>query len=539
MGGVSLTNWTQADADRILAGGNAREHKELMAHWRISDQSVNRDSSDQDVRAFIRAEYVEKKWARSREGSSYGGGGNHLGTSLSDEESVRKLVAMFPELIESQAAQLLNEHGSIDAAAAHVSHKNEPDRERGRDGRNSSKSRGVSKSRRGTSRKSRKASRNSDSDGGSPNGNQNFSEQNFSQPLGTAGMLGMAAHGEISTFNAVRPNMQGAGIGGAYGGSFGSQAQLNHFGSMPGIPGQFPNPQQGQFTGMWSPPASSAGPYGCMQSPTTSVGQQADQFGSMQGQLGGMTGMQGLQSQQAFPVSPPYDQMPFGGIPGQQHSAIPGQQHSDAASSWQQAPAANNWQQEQMSMSIRPNSGSWNAGGQHQFQHQLSTGTMMPSSQPQGLGLQHPFDFHSSNGPGGGRVPATCDFPPNQSMYNGWGHHQHHQQQQRQQMQNQLQQQFQHMQQLQQQLEQLQQQQDQRRQQHQQQQLMRPPATQPSLGAPHAPLTSQWGPPPGTMQPDGFLGPPQSTQMMGALHGSNPFASFGQQPTPGFPVETR
>ena len=60
--GVKMTSWKDADADRICNGGNVREREELCGKWNGADLAVTADSEDKEVRNFIEAKYVEKRW---------------------------------------------------------------------------------------------------------------------------------------------------------------------------------------------------------------------------------------------------------------------------------------------------------------------------------------------------------------------------------------------------------------------------------------------------------------------------------------------
>lgn len=126
--GISATNWTAADADKICNGGNRKERDELCGGWDGSELAVNPDSADRDVKKFIQAKYVDKKWAtgsggggsRGSKPSSGGGGGGGAGQSSSsrqpDPGEAKKFAGMFGDLTEDKAAELLKKYGSIEEA---------------------------------------------------------------------------------------------------------------------------------------------------------------------------------------------------------------------------------------------------------------------------------------------------------------------------------------------------------------------------------------------------------------------------------------
>eukprot|EP00929_Paragymnodinium_shiwhaense_P085341 TRINITY_DN4574_c0_g1_i1.p1 TRINITY_DN4574_c0_g1~~TRINITY_DN4574_c0_g1_i1.p1 ORF type:complete len:516 (+),score=169.67 TRINITY_DN4574_c0_g1_i1:178-1725(+) len=126
--GITMTNWTAADADKICGGGNAKEKQEMQAKWDGVELAVNRDSDDAAVRKFIQAKYIDKKWQ-----GKGGGGGGHISSSSrhhggdkhhhhqhssggSQEHMAKQLSSMIGELSQAQAAELIAKHGSVEAA---------------------------------------------------------------------------------------------------------------------------------------------------------------------------------------------------------------------------------------------------------------------------------------------------------------------------------------------------------------------------------------------------------------------------------------
>jgi len=312
--GISMTNWNEADAEKICNGGNRREREELCGAWDGNELAVNADSPDSAVRKFVHAKYVDKKWAVSggtsrggsgrhhhshHEGQSHHGhdgghgrSGRHGGGSRGDSDEAKQLASMLPDVTEARAAELIAQHGSLNAAMDAYFNSSLPNDTHSSSAPSKPPLAGSKKSGKRRSSSSRRHPRHSEDnftamDEPSPTQARSLSSMRLSglpvadappAPLGEAspgrvhglaGMVGMAARGEL-------------------GGEF--DMGMGQFGS---APGQCPGGMQHGYQQGWGQPGSaghcgpggpcggqgmcgSMGPGGACQS----------QFHSAPGQLG-------------------------------------------------------------------------------------------------------------------------------------------------------------------------------------------------------------------------------------------------------------
>lgn len=132
-----MTNWCEADADKICKGGNRKDADVYLAKWDGKELAVSVGEENVTViRAFIEAKYVEKKWeghgggsrhkSGSKDGSSGGKDHHHHHSSSSsgghsNNKEAENLANMFTDLGINEARDLISQHGSVDAAAeAHM-----------------------------------------------------------------------------------------------------------------------------------------------------------------------------------------------------------------------------------------------------------------------------------------------------------------------------------------------------------------------------------------------------------------------------------
>jgi len=273
--GITMTNWTASDADKICSGGNRKEREELCGSWDGKELAVNSDSGDREVKKFIQAKYVDKKWAtgggggRSSSGgyssgggrSSSGGGGGGKGSA--DPAEAKKFASMFGDLTETRAAELLAQHGSIEEALEPYLNSLGSD-----DPPPSSKS-GKS-SKKSEKKKSHKHHEPEEDEETSFNGGGFSSFQTLDvappslgqaapdQVHGMAGMVGMAARGQIDAGMAGgQPSYSGSQAQGS-GGQFNTAPQQS-FQMGSGWGGQNAQTQQGGWGQNRSMPPSTMG----------------------------------------------------------------------------------------------------------------------------------------------------------------------------------------------------------------------------------------------------------------------------------------
>lgn len=132
--GVTMTNWSAADAEKICNGGNTRERQELCAGWNGADLVIDTDSPDNDVRRFIGAKYVEKRWAgRGGASGSSSRAVNNVSSSKGNVlETAKRVASMFHDLTEARAIELIEKFGSAEEAIEqHLAGQAEPEAQRG------------------------------------------------------------------------------------------------------------------------------------------------------------------------------------------------------------------------------------------------------------------------------------------------------------------------------------------------------------------------------------------------------------------------
>eukprot|EP00401_Gymnodinium_catenatum_P026998 CAMPEP_0117467746 /NCGR_PEP_ID=MMETSP0784-20121206/5817_1 /TAXON_ID=39447 /ORGANISM="" /LENGTH=459 /DNA_ID=CAMNT_0005261729 /DNA_START=139 /DNA_END=1518 /DNA_ORIENTATION=+ len=395
-----MTNWSMADADKICSGGNVKEKEELEATWDGSELAVDRDSDDGKVRRFIQAKYTDKRWAGRGDGSrrsgSYAhtaGGGRKTssvaiqGGGFDVKEAARKVASMFPDLTEANAVELVNKHGSVEAAVEAYLMESQP--EKTPTGRGSRSAPGGGRSHKSTSSKRLSSSRRSsktnaqeetwaDAKVGGCGGFDGFDgfdapmpmrtadaspaalgEASPSQLFGMAGMVGMVARGEISS-------------------------PFGNFGSNPMGAGNWGNAQQGQFAS--APPSQDAlgnvhGP-GAFGSAMPRNGNQANGWQQQQ-QLQSNALQQGQQGHHG-------PQNPLGGNQGWGQQQQPQQLPQQLPQQQQQQQQLGAWgpqqqQQQQLLMQLEQKKKQLQAQLQQMQQQQSMQGGMLQGMHQQGM----------------------------------------------------------------------------------------------------------------------------------------------------------
>jgi len=272
--GITMTNWKEGEADKICSGGNAREREELCGGWDGKELAVDPDSDEASLRAFIQAKYVEKRWSGAVRGDGGGGGIGGGGSSGEIKEQAKRFAAMFPELSEASARELIERHGHLDAAVdAYLSGQVEAP---------------TQKKRSSSSKKDRKHSRResgrNEAEPSSPYGDYAGQMSGTESPRGPAGMAGMMAGA------GGPPSPYGSG-------------QFGHNNNRPASPyrsGQFGGQPQQQ--GGWGGPGDGA-------PPGSQYGMAGQQYPGGPGG-GGMGGGQGGWQQQGPPQQMTGQQMP-------------------------------------------------------------------------------------------------------------------------------------------------------------------------------------------------------------------------------------
>eukprot|EP00930_Biecheleria_cincta_P029568 TRINITY_DN20549_c0_g1_i1.p1 TRINITY_DN20549_c0_g1~~TRINITY_DN20549_c0_g1_i1.p1 ORF type:complete len:526 (+),score=120.97 TRINITY_DN20549_c0_g1_i1:40-1617(+) len=348
--GIAATNWTAADADKICNGGNRRERDELCGGWDGSELAVNPDSSDRDVKKFIQAKYVDRKWATgggSKPSSGGGGGGGGGGGQSSssrqpDAGEAKKFAGMFGDLTEEKAAELLKKYGSIEEALepylASLGSEPEPT-----PAHTSSKS-GAKKKEEKEKKKKHHHHKSHEEDSmtasfGSFNSTPTPAMSSFSNPDVQPPSLGQASPDRIEGMAGVmgmmyRGEMDNSQMGSAWGGGGGGNVSAGQFSS---VPGNFGSEQQQQQN--WQQPATSS-TWGGQSMPN------ASSFNSVPSNMGGQQpGSQNTWGQPQNSWQAPGSQSQ----PASQSSwqGAPGSQSQPAANPFQQSGQGQGWNSQQ------------------------------------------------------------------------------------------------------------------------------------------------------------------------------------------------
>jgi len=359
--GIAATNWTAADADKICNGGNRRERDELCGGWDGSELAVNPDSGDRDVKKFIQAKYVDKKWATggggggSKPSSGGGGGGGGGGQSSSskppDAAEAKKFAGMFGDLTEEKAAELLKKYGSIEDALepylASLGSEPAPTPTH-----TSSKSGTKKKEEKEKKKKHHHHHKSHEEDSMNVSFNSTWDStqtpptSSFSIPDVQPPSLGQAAPDRIEGMAGVmgmmyRGEMDNSQMSSSWGGGGGGNASAGQFSS---VPGNFGSEQQQQQQS-WQQPATSS-TWGGQDMPS------ANSFSSVPSNMGGQqTGSQNSwgQPQTSWQApgsqSQPASQSSWQGAPGSQSQPAANPFGAMASSSQQSGQGWNSQQQ--------------------------------------------------------------------------------------------------------------------------------------------------------------------------------------------------